>query len=144
MTPAPVPATPIEIRFNRGFAIAFIVAGVLNLLLYVLPTQKQITGLLLGVLFVGVGVLWLRGKAFVVQPHEVQAKNAFGSTMKSYPIDGLNDLVFDKTTLRQRSSGSRIASMGWVTDRGDREALAAAIAAARPLDAPPGPVVPPT
>ena len=27
MTPAPVPATPIEIRFNRGFAIAFIVVG---------------------------------------------------------------------------------------------------------------------
>jgi hypothetical protein len=88
--------------------------------------------IVLGILFVLLGVLHLVGTAVVVGPHEVQVKNPLQITMKRVPISSMADLRLDGKVLRRVSDDKKVQNLGWGSARAsDVEELRARIAAAQ-------------
>lgn len=128
-TPPPAPSgEEIRIRFNPVLAALVLVVGVLLILVGVaLGDTLQVV---VGGIFVVLGVLNAVGTAAVVAPHEVQVKNPLQITMKRVPITSPADLRLDGKVLRRASDEKKIVNLGWGAARSsDIETLRQAIAA---------------
>lgn len=119
MTTSPPPPGTFPIGLNRALAVAFIVLGVINLLLYAIDSSHPVINLLLGLVLGFTGVVYLRGQALLVTPTEVQRKSPLGMVGKRFPIASLADLRFDDKRLMHVPTGERIAVLGWNADKAD-------------------------
>ncbi len=119
MTTSHAPSGTFPIGLNRALAIAFLVLGVLNLLLYAVTSSRPLLNLILGLVLGFTGVTYLRGQALLVTPTEVQRKSPLGMVGKRFPITSLADLRFDDKKLIHVPTGERIAVLGWNADKAD-------------------------
>ncbi|HRO15854.1 MAG TPA: hypothetical protein PLL33_12585 [Paracoccus sp. (in: a-proteobacteria)] len=71
MTTSPPPPGTFPIGLNRALAVAFIVLGVINLLLYAIDSSHPVINLLLGLVLVAVALFLQRGLwGLVVRLHD--------------------------------------------------------------------------
>lgn len=120
----------VEIRWNKALSVAFLVIGVLSVVLNLF--LQQWFAMVVGVILAAVGAAFLAGPALIVKPDQVELKNAFQMTVKKVPIHGFGDLRLDDKTLYRLGDGRKIRNLGFGGARPeDLETLRVAIAAAQ-------------
>lgn len=122
---------PLVVRFGKRMGRLMIAVGLFWVIAALAAGPGALVGGLLGGgLIVAVGATQLSGKDYVViRPKSVTVKSQIGSTTKTVPISGIQDLQVVGKKLIRRSDGKKIAKIfAFGTDHDDAAAVTAAIA----------------
>lgn len=113
----------MKVYYSKGWAITFIIAGtvliLLNLWLFQLTGKMEVYRALPGIGVIMVGVLYLFQPYFEVKENELSTFSLLGYVAWRYPFDKLSDLFFEGNRLYRIRKGKtkRIRISRFVCDK---------------------------
>ncbi|MGC5628729.1 hypothetical protein ACPYO6_12550 [Georgenia sp. Z1344] len=120
----------LNLRYGKGFPIAFIVIGALLILTGVLG--ERWISLFPGIVMPILGIFMLINPMARIEPHEAQQRSPIGIVTKRFPLRGPADLRAEEKYLVHVPTGKKVASIGFMSNKEDVAAIRARYGGGQP------------